>query len=463
MRLTGAVFDAPTLTVVQRRDRVYRRSLVLADASAALLALSLAINLFGSDRLRLTSLLVAPIAITASKLIGLYDRDELVLRKATLDESPALFQLATLYALIIWLLDDLVIEGTLGKTQILGLWASLFFCALAGRFAARRFAEAVTPAERCLVVGDLRGTGAIGRKLEDGTSVKATLAARLPLDFEDDRERTLQRLEAAIGEHDAHRVILAPRMADSDAVLDAIRLVKSLGVKVSLLPRLFEVVGSSVVFDDLNGVTVLGVRRFGLSRSSAAVKRTMDVVGAVLGLVVVAPVLALILAAIRLDSAGSPFFRQRRVGKDGQVFEMLKFRTMVEGAETLKADLLERNETEGLFKIAHDPRITRVGRLLRRASLDELPQLVNVLRGDMSLVGPRPLVLDEDALVEGWHRRRLHLTPGMTGPWQILGAGKVPLQEMVKIDYLYIANWSFWIDVKILLRTVVHMLRRSGA
>ncbi|MBA2516777.1 MAG: sugar transferase, partial [Solirubrobacterales bacterium] len=161
-------------------------------------------------------------------------------------------------------------------------------------------------------------------------------------------------------------------------------------------------------------------------------------------------------------SAGPVFFRQTRVGRDGDHFEMLKFRSMVDGADALKAQLHTLNESDGLFKMANDPRVTRIGRLLRASSLDELPQLLNVLKGDMSLVGPRPLVLDEDALVHGWHRRRLHLTPGMTGPWQVLGSRQVPLHDMVKIDYMYIANWSFWIDFKILLRTVMHVLRRAG-
>ena len=141
---------------------------------------------------------------------------------------------------------------------------------------------------------------------------------------------------------------------------------------------------------------------------------------------------------------------------------MLKFRSMVADADGRKADLLHLNETEGLFKIAEDPRITRVGRSLRRASLDELPQLFNVWRGEMSLVGPRPLVLDEDAQVRGLDRARLHLTPGMTGPWQVLGSTRVPMREMVVIDYLYAANWSLWSDMKILLRTIPHMVSGRG-
>ncbi len=136
---------------------------------------------------------------------------------------------------------------------------------------------------------------------------------------------------------------------------------------------------------------------------------------------------------------------------------------MVDDAEERRAALQDRNEAaDGLFKIADDPRVTPIGRFLRRTSLDELPQLINVLRGEMSLVGPRPLVPDEDSRIEGRHRRRLHLKPGMTGQWQIFGSSKIPLREMVTIDYLYVANWSLWGDVKILCRTVPYMLARRG-
>jgi lipopolysaccharide/colanic/teichoic acid biosynthesis glycosyltransferase len=141
---------------------------------------------------------------------------------------------------------------------------------------------------------------------------------------------------------------------------------------------------------------------------------------------------------------------------------MLKFRTMVDGADAMKNELRELNEAAGLFKIEADPRITRVGRLLRRSSLDELPQLFNVMRGNMSLVGPRPLVADEDERVTGYDRRRLQLTPGMTGRWQILGSARIPLSEMVKIDYLYVANWSVWLDLKILLQTIGFVAYRRG-
>jgi len=222
------------------------------------------------------------------------------------------------------------------------------------------------------------------------------------------------------------------------------------------------VVGSSVTFDDLDGLPMLGLRQFGLPRSSRMLKRAFDLTGATLGVLAISPVLAAIALGIRLDSKGPVLFRQTRVGREGQRFEMIKFRSMVLDAEDRKAELVNQNEAVGLFKIANDPRITRVGRFIRRSSLDELPQLFNVLRGEMSLVGPRPLVVDEDAQVEGLMRSRLHLTPGMTGPWQVLGSARIPMPEMVKIDYLYVAGWSLWSDVKLLLRTAPHMLARGG-
>jgi lipopolysaccharide/colanic/teichoic acid biosynthesis glycosyltransferase len=155
-------------------------------------------------------------------------------------------------------------------------------------------------------------------------------------------------------------------------------------------------------------------------------------------------------------------FRQRRVGRGGQEFEVLKFRSMYDGSDGLREELRDLNECEGLFKIEHDPRVTRVGNFLRRTALDELPQLFNVLRGEMSLVGPRPLVPDEDSQIEGMYRRRLDLAPGMTGYWQALGASRIPMFEMVRLDYLYVATWSPWNDVRILLRTIPQVVGRRG-
>ena len=243
---------------------------------------------------------------------------------------------------------------------------------------------------------------------------------------------------------------------------ELIRLAKSAGVQVSLLPRMLEVVGSAVEFEDIDGMMLLGVRPFGLSRSSRLLKRAFDLVATSIGLLIAGPVLAIVAVAVRLDSKGPIFFRQVRVGRDGQPFRIFKFRSMVVNAEEQKEQLRALSEVgEGMFKISRDPRVTRVGAFLRRTSLDELPQLFNVLKGEMSLVGPRPLVTDEDVLVLGLDRSRLHLTPGMTGPWQVLGS-RVPMQEMVGLDYIYVANWSLWLDLKLLIQTARHVLRRGN-
>jgi exopolysaccharide biosynthesis polyprenyl glycosylphosphotransferase len=460
---TAAPAEVPAKRAIASRERLYRIALANADAVAAIVALYVAVTVFGDDRLRPASLLVMPLAVLASKLFGLYERDELVLNKTTLEESAALFQLASFFTLVTWLANSVVVDGYLGTRQVLGLWAILYLMSLLGRSVARAVARRHAAVERCLLAGSPRAMEPVLGSLRHTPRVNARVVGHLPLEGgARDHSRVMRELERAIGRNDVHRVIIAPESTDTDEVLDLISLVKSLGVRVSVLPRMFEVVGTAVEFDSLNGVTVLGVRRFGLPRSSRAIKRAMDLVGAAVGLVAISPLLLAITLAIRLTSRGAILFRQTRVGQDGRRFTMLKFRTMVDGAEAMKARLATRNEADGLFKISDDPRITRVGRWLRRTSLDELPQLINVLRGEMSLVGPRPLVVDEDCKIHGRHRRRLHLTPGMTGDWQILGSSRIPLNEMVKIDYLYVANWSFWGDVKILARTVLYVLNARG-
>ena len=228
------------------------------------------------------------------------------------------------------------------------------------------------------------------------------------------------------------------------------------------MPNVARLVNTSVELDRLHGITLLGLRRFEMTLSSRMIKRTFDLVGSSLALVLCAPLLIATWIAIKLDSRGPALFRQLRAGRHGESFEMLKFRSMVEGADEQKEELRHLNEADGVFKIADDPRITRVGAWIRALHIDELPQLFNVLRGEMSLVGPRPLPLDEDRRIEGWHRRRLDLSPGITGPWQILGSARIPVREMVKLDYQYVADWSLWNDIRIVLLTIGHVARRRG-
>lgn len=193
-------------------------------------------------------------------------------------------------------------------------------------------------------------------------------------------------------------------------------------------------------------------------------KRVIDVIAAVVLLIVLAPVLALIMIAIRLDSPGPVIFRQQRCGRGGRTFTFYKFRGMVADAEARQAEFEALNEVDGpIFKMRRDPRITRVGRILRSTSLDELPQLWNVLRGDMSLVGPRPPIPSEVAMYEPWQLERLTVTGGITGLWQVSGRSELSFDDMVRLDIEYIATWSLWRDVRILLATLTAVISARGA
>jgi exopolysaccharide biosynthesis polyprenyl glycosylphosphotransferase len=474
MRITGlrsvpdpVIEEAMPNTAVLLRDRRYRRSLAFADALSALVALVFATNVLGGNQLSPRVLLGLPLVIVACKLRGLYDRDELIIRKTTVDEAPAFLELATLYTLAVWMLDDVVLDGRpLTKGSALLLWVLLLGFGLLFRRVARYLASRSVEAERLLLVGDAGTYSRLQDKLE-AANVHARLVGRMSLqrvsDFSlDERPVDQATLSHLIKDLDAHRVLVVPSQTNPQITVDLIRATKAIGVRASIVPHVFDVVGQSVVFDDIGGMTVLGVREFALGRSSQIVKRGFDLLGAVAALVVVAPVLAFIALLVKADSRGPVFFRQVRVGRDGEPFRIFKFRTMVADAEARKAELMAQNEANGLFKIEDDPRITRVGRFLRKTSLDELPQLMNVLLGEMSLVGPRPLILSEDETITGYDRRRLRLTPGMTGHWQIMGSARVPMHEMVKIDYLYVTTWSLFEDIKILARTVPYMLSRRG-
>ena len=454
------------------RDAIFRRALFSADIVALVGAFTFTQAVSSSqEALRLTpiSLLALPIPLLCAKIFGLYDRDEALIRKTTLDEVPKLFQVATLCALIAWLSNGLLVEGAVGRREVLLLWLTLAGLLILARSTARAIALRVAPVERCLFIGNAASEETIRSRMTDHGGVRAEIVAHVDLDeiapwstdcFSRDK---LEKIRDLAHRLDVHRAIVAPSGEEAGETLDLVRTLKATGIRVSVVPHLLQVIGSSVEFDDLHGVTLMGVRRFDLTRSSALVKRAFDLAGASLGLLAVAPLMIAIAVAIKLDSRGPVLFRQTRVGRGERRFGLFKFRTMVPDAEKLKQSLAGLNEAaEGLFKIAEDPRVTRVGRLLRKTALDELPQLFNVLRGEMSLVGPRPLILDEDRRIEGWHRRRLALHPGITGHWQILGPARVSLREMVAIDYLYVANWSLWADVKICLRTVPHVLRRRG-
>jgi exopolysaccharide biosynthesis polyprenyl glycosylphosphotransferase len=235
-------------------------------------------------------------------------------------------------------------------------------------------------------------------------------------------------------------------------------------VRVRIVPDIFQMTLSHLDVEDLGGIPMIGVRDISISGSRQFIKRAMDVVISLVSLIFLAPFFVLLSIIIRLDSPGPSIFRQIRVGKGEQLFSCFKFRSMRMGAEEEKDTLLDKNEVSGpVFKMRDDPRITSVGRFIRRTSLDELPQLFNVLMGHMSMVGPRPAIPSEVQRYQPWHKRRLEVAPGITGLWQVSGRSELTFDEMVLLDLYYIENWSPLLDLQILFRTIPKALLGEGA
>ncbi len=273
-------------------------------------------------------------------------------------------------------------------------------------------------------------------------------------------------LRDVLESHAIDRVIFAFSRAGHDDLLRSIRASRDANVAVDIVPRLFEFLDGVQGLLNVGGLPLLSMSVPRLSRRSQGAKRVLDATVAFGILFLLSPVLLSLALLIRLESPGPVLFRQRRVGRDGERFEVLKFRSMYQDAEQRKAEFAALNDIgDGvMFKIREDPRVTRIGQVMRKYSIDELPQLINVLRGEMSLVGPRPLIEPEaEALSEDWHARRLDLRPGLTGPWQISGRSDTTVEEMVRFDYTYVAGWSLARDVEILFATVPAVLSGRGA
>jgi exopolysaccharide biosynthesis polyprenyl glycosylphosphotransferase len=247
---------------------------------------------------------------------------------------------------------------------------------------------------------------------------------------------------------------------------EAIRRLQSLNnqVAISIVPRYFELLTWRSQVKEIAGLALIDVAPARLNLGARFAKRTFDVVVGSLSLLLALPVLALAAIAIKLTSPGPVLFRQERIGRDNRPFMMYKLRTMTLDAEDARSELDTANEVDGpLFKMRVDPRVTRVGRFLRRSSLDEVPQLLNVLRGDMALVGPRPFIAEESSTIDGSAQRRFEVRPGMTGLWQVSGRSELTFDELQRLDYLYVASWSIWWDLRILWNTPARVIRGRGA
>jgi len=274
----------------------------------------------------------------------------------------------------------------------------------------------------------------------------------------------LDNLPLVLEEELIDEVIIALPWQAHRKILRLVNECKRADVRARIIPDLFQLSLSQVDVDDIDGIPLIGVREVSLTGFNLAMKRLLDVAVSVAALVLGSPVMFLIALIVRLDSPGSILFRQQRVGKGGKLFPVFKFRSMVEGAGAAQELLKQSEDVDGRrFKMKDDPRVTRSGRFLRRSSLDELPQFFNVLRGEMSVVGPRPGLPEEVALYQEWHKKRLEVAPGITGLWQVSGRSDIPFDEMVLLDVYYIENWSLGLDLRIMLQTVPKAIFGEGA
>jgi exopolysaccharide biosynthesis polyprenyl glycosylphosphotransferase len=273
----------------------------------------------------------------------------------------------------------------------------------------------------------------------------------------------LDDLQSIVTEYDIDHLVVAFSPATGAKLAALLRSLAG-SVQISVVPRLFDLLTVRSRVDDIAGLTVVDVAPASLGRTERFVKRSFDIAVSSTSLLALSPVLITLAIAIKVTSRGSVLFKQSRTGLGRKEFAIYKFRTMRSGAESEKAALTADNEVDGpLFKIKTDPRVTKIGRRLRQTSLDELPQLLNVLKGNMSLVGPRPFVTTESAEITGWAGRRFDVRPGMTGLWQTSGRNDLPFQELCRLDYAYVASWSLWWDARILWHTPGLVLRRQGA
>jgi len=274
----------------------------------------------------------------------------------------------------------------------------------------------------------------------------------------------LDKLPAIIDDENVDEVIITLPWTYQRRILSILRECERRQVNARLVPDLFQMSLSRVEVSDLGGVPLIEVREIAFSKAALIIKRAMDIVGASMALLFGWPLFALVALAIKRDSPGPVLFTQERVGKNHKRFTIYKFRSMRMGAEDELESLKEVAEHHDItFKMRDDPRLTRVGRILRRFSMDELPQFINVLKGDMSLVGPRPPIPAEVEQYQSWHLKRLAVPPGLTGMWQVSGRSELTFDEMVLLDLYYIEHWSPWLDLAILLRTIPKVLLGDGA
>lgn len=454
------------------RDSTTRRLLALADVAGIVAGLAIPLLITEHHpQLFVWGLATVPAWIVIFKAYGLYDRDVKRISQSTVDDLPWIFHGVLLGSLLLFAYYRVVPPPNIDMADLAVFSVVSILTVTVFRCIGRNLAASLSGPERVLLVGDGQQIEVLARKMRAHPEYRLDpvgLITRTTAPGEFSALPALGRLgqidfDRLVAEQAVERVVVAHEDFDEETLTELLRRSRELGVKIGVLPQLFDALGPSVEVDDVEGITVLGISPPVLSRSSRFLKRSMDIIGAAGLLLAALPLFAVIAVAIRVDSPGGAFFRQERIGRGGRRFRVLKFRTMVADAERQRESLLANSKDPGWLHLEHDPRITRVGRFLRLWSLDELPQLWNVLKGEMSLVGPRPIPESDDRQLDGWRRSRIDLTPGMTGVWQVLGRTSIPFEEMIKLDYIYVTNWSLWMDVRLMLRTLPAVVSHRGA
>jgi exopolysaccharide biosynthesis polyprenyl glycosylphosphotransferase len=402
--------------------------------------------------------IVAPVWILIAKLLGLYDRDQRSLRHLTVDEIPTLFTWSLAGTALVAGLVALFPSGSLHAGDVLRLGLTAAAAALLLRTTARLLWRYVTPPENALLVGGGKATAAVERKIDLFPDIHIVVAAR--------RERiTREDLQGPdAGLWAADRLLISSSSIEEQLIPELVAFCRRARLKLTVIPEARGWFGAGVALSHVADLPLLEYNTWDVSRSTQLLKRLIDMLAGVIGLVLLSPVFLLTALLVAVDSGRPVVFTQARAGQAGRPFRMLKFRTMVPNAEDLLADLVSLDDLdEPVFKLRDDPRVTWIGRLLRRTSLDELPQLVNVLLGQMSLVGPRPEQLELVSRYAPEHLFRLAVKPGMTGPMQVYGRAQLSFEERLSVERDYVENLSVARDLRILALTISSLLHGRGA
>jgi exopolysaccharide biosynthesis polyprenyl glycosylphosphotransferase len=469
-----------------RRGWLVRRMLLAADLLALTVAFAVVEAFFRNSQLvgdvgvgveTLIFLGLLPIWVLAAKLYGLYDRDEDSATHSTADEVVSVFHLVTAGVWVFYATSWLVGLWNPDQAKLATFWFLALVSVVVARSGARTLARRQSAyVQNALIVGAGEVGQLIGRKLLQHPEYRINLLGFI------DAEPKEKRLdlgdlpvlgspddiaEIVRSEH-VDRVIVAFSRNGHEEMLDLVRAIRKHEVHVDLVPRLFEAVGANVGIHTLEGLPLVGLPSSRISRSSRSLKRSLDLLGSAALLALLAPMMLVIAFLIRRDSQGPVFFRQTRLGLDLHEFTLLKFRTMHEGTdEAPHREYIKQIMTSAalpgsnnLYKLERDDSVTRVGRWLRKTSLDELPQLINVLRGDMSLVGPRPLIPYELELFSPHHFERFLVPAGLTGLWQVEARAHSTFGEALDLDVAYARGWSLGLDLRLVLRTPLVMFRK---